>query len=132
MPIGERADEIGDCARPVPVALAVGRCLDFGHPVDELQAVGVRGANRIDHHLAVRQPSRPHHAGAGSSPRAARSLVACGRRLIPTPTAFISVVDSNIRQRIPASCSASPSVNPLMPAPTIMTASMFPPGRLVY
>src|SRR5260370_41805405 len=22
-------------------------------------------ADRIDHHLAVRQPSRPHHAGAG-------------------------------------------------------------------
>ncbi len=58
------ADEIVDRAWPVPVALAIDRRLDFGDPVDQLQPVGAGGADRIDHHLAVRQPSRPHHAGA--------------------------------------------------------------------
>ena len=64
MPVGKRADEVVDRARPVPVALAVDRSLDFSDPVDELQPVGAGGADRIDHHLAVRHPSRTHHAGA--------------------------------------------------------------------
>src|SRR6476646_5290704 len=65
MPVGKSTDEIPDRAPPVPVALEIVRRLDFGHPVDELQSVSTGGADRIDHHLAVRQPPRPHHAGAG-------------------------------------------------------------------
>src|SRR5260221_12511436 len=65
MPVGEGADEIPDRASPVPVALEIIRRLDFGHPIDELQSVWAGGVDRIDHHLAVRQPSRPYHAGAG-------------------------------------------------------------------
>ena len=65
MPVGERADEILDRTGPGPVALAIGLCLDFGHPIDELQPVRAGGlTDRIDHHLAVRQPASPHHAGA--------------------------------------------------------------------
>jgi len=67
MPVGERADEIVDRAGPVPVALAINRGFDFGHPVDQLQAVITGSTDRIDHHLAMRQPSRPHHAGAGQN-----------------------------------------------------------------
>src|SRR5258708_16571698 len=65
MPVGEGHDEIPDRASPVPVALEIVRRLDFGHPIDELQSVWAGGADRIDHHLAVRQPSPPYHAGAG-------------------------------------------------------------------
>src|SRR5260221_12021518 len=65
MPVGEGTDEIPDRASPVPVALEIIRRLDFGHPIDELQSVWAGGVDRIDHHLAVRQQSRPYHAGAG-------------------------------------------------------------------
>src|SRR5262249_2753471 len=61
---GERADEIVARSGAVPVALAVIRRLDFGDPVDELQAVRARGADRIDHHLSVRQPTGAPHARA--------------------------------------------------------------------
>src|SRR5271169_2000870 len=64
MPVGERADEVVDVPDPVPVALAVDRRFDFGNPVDGLQPVAVRGTDWIDHHLAVRQPSRPREARA--------------------------------------------------------------------
>jgi len=47
---------------------------------------------------------------------------------MPTPIGLISAADSNIRQGILAACSASPRVNPPMPAPTIMMSSMFPSG----
>src|SRR5471030_2303354 len=50
---------------------------------------------------------------------------------MPTPTARISAADSKMRQGIPAACSASPSVNPPMPAPTMMISSMFPSGALL-
>src|SRR5438874_6895758 len=56
MPVGEGADEILDRASPVPVALEIVRRLDFGHPVNKLEPVSTGGADRIDHHLAVRQP----------------------------------------------------------------------------
>ena len=39
---------------------------------------------------------------------------------MPTPIGLISAADSKIRQGMPAACSASPSVNPPMPAPTMM------------
>src|SRR4051812_39655505 len=42
---------------------------------------------------------------------------------MPTPIGLISAADSNIRQGIPAACSASPRVNPPTPAPTIMISS---------
>ena len=64
MPVGEGADEIVERTGPVPVALAIVRRFDFGDPVDELQPVRVHGADRIDHHLAMRQPAGAHHAGA--------------------------------------------------------------------
>ncbi len=64
MPVGERADEVVERAGAVPVALAIVRRLDLGDPVDQLQAVGAGLADRIDHHLAMRQPARAHHARA--------------------------------------------------------------------
>src|SRR5262249_8193968 len=62
MPVGERADEIVKRTGAVPVALAMIRRLDLCHPVDELQAVRAGGADRIDHHLPMRQPTGAHHA----------------------------------------------------------------------
>src|SRR5262245_50115374 len=48
---------------------------------------------------------------------------------MPTPIGLISDADSKIRHRIFAWCSASASVSPPMPAPTMMTSSpMAPPG----
>src|SRR5205085_113429 len=47
-----------------------------------------------------------------------------------TPTALISGADSKIRHGMFAACSASPSVNPPMPPPTIMMSSMFPSQEL--
>ena len=64
MPVGKGADEIVERTGTVPVALAITPRFDFGDPVDELQAVRVRGTDRIDHHLAMRQPAGAHHAGA--------------------------------------------------------------------
>src|ERR1700724_2946597 len=49
---------------------------------------------------------------------------------MPTPIGLISAADSNIRQGIPAACSASPRVNPPTPAPTIMMSSMSAPGHV--
>jgi len=52
------------------------------------------------------------------------------KQMMPTPIGLMSAADSNIRQGIPAACSASPRVNPPMPAPTIMMSSMSAPGAL--
>src|SRR5690242_5391313 len=64
-------------------------------------------------------------ASAGSRPSSASSRLACGSRLMPTPSGLISGAASKIRQGIPARCSLSPRVRPPMPAPTI-TTSMCP------
>ena len=64
MPVGEGGQKIAERARPVPVALAIDRGFDLGHPVDQLQSIRAGMADRINHHLAVRQPSGPYHAGA--------------------------------------------------------------------
>src|SRR5437868_3961393 len=65
-------------------------------------------------------------------PRTLRRLTPPGpsEKLTPTPIGLISAADSNIRQGMPRLCNASPSVNPPMPAPTMMTSSIFPPGAL--
>ena len=48
-------------------------------------------------------------ASAASRPSAASSLVACGSRLIPTPTALISAADSKMRQGMPRATQARAS-----------------------
>src|SRR5580692_111018 len=58
MPIGERAEEVVERAWAIPVAPAIDGSFDLGDPVDELQAVMARLADRVDHHLAMRQPTR--------------------------------------------------------------------------
>src|SRR5260221_14159912 len=72
--------------------------------------------------------STARRASAGARPSSASTLVACGSRLMPTPTALISGADSNTRQAMPARCSSSASVSPPMPPPTIRTS----PIGLVY
>src|SRR3984957_7603930 len=64
MPVGEGADEIAERACAIPVAPAIVGRLDFGDPVDELQAVTAGLTDRIDHHLAMRQPAGARHACA--------------------------------------------------------------------
>ena len=49
---------------------------------------------------------------------------------MPTPIALISAADFKDPAGNSAACSASPSVNPPMPAPTMMMSSMSPPGML--
>ena len=63
MPTREVANKILNAASSVPVAPLVTWRGDFGHPVDELMAVGIDVvANRIDHHFAVRVPACAGHA----------------------------------------------------------------------
>src|SRR5664279_4788389 len=64
MPVGEGADEIDQGASPVPVTFEIARRFDFGDPVDKLQSIAVDGADRVDHHLAMRQPAGTYQAGA--------------------------------------------------------------------
>src|SRR6478672_115925 len=61
-------------------------------------------------------------ASASSSPSAHNSREACGRILMPTPTALSSGAASKTRQAMPARCSIRPKVNPPMPAPIIRTS----------
>src|SRR5689334_9801283 len=68
-------------------------------------------------------------ASSGTRPSAPSAFVACGRRLMPTPTALISGADSKMRQAMPRRSSSSASVSPPMPAPMIrtsITASLLP------
>ena len=48
--------------------------------------------------------------------------MACGSRLMPTPSGWISGAASNTRQEMPAWCRLSASVSPPMPPPTISTS----------
>ena len=64
MPVGKSADEIVERARAIPVAPAIVGRLDLGDPVDELQAVAAGFTDRVDHHLAMRQPARARQARA--------------------------------------------------------------------
>src|SRR5262249_39563236 len=65
-------------------------------------------------------------ASAGCTPSAVSSRMACGRRLMPTPSGLISDAASNTRQRRPAACSVNASVCPPMPPP-MMSTSTVPP-----
>src|SRR5512135_1553007 len=58
-------------------------------------------------------------ASASSSPSSPSSRVACGSRLMPTPTALMPGADSYTRHGMPRACSASASVSPPTPAPTM-------------
>src|ERR1044071_9233523 len=67
-------------------------------------------------------------ASASCRPRSESPRVACGRMLIPTPSALTCGADSNTRQAMPRWCSSSASVSPPMPAPMMRMSSIF----LVY
>src|SRR3954469_12888424 len=74
---------------------------------------------------AVLTQTRCNDGTRASSPRA---LVACGSRLMPTPTALISGADSNTRHAMPRRCSSSAAVRPPMPPPMMRTSCI----ALVY
>src|SRR5690242_20255091 len=61
-------------------------------------------------------------SSAGSSPSAPSALVACGSRLMPTPSGRISGAASKTRQAMPRRCSSSASVRPPTPAPMMRTS----------
>src|SRR5207302_6969672 len=65
MPIGERSDEIVDVAWTIPVARLVAARLDLRDPVHQLSPLSIDiVANRINNHLAGREPSCADHARA--------------------------------------------------------------------
>src|SRR3954468_1707174 len=61
-------------------------------------------------------------ASAGISPSVSKTRLACGRILMPTPTALMCGADSNTRQAMPRRCSSSASVSPPMPPPMMRTS----------
>src|SRR6478609_3987602 len=67
-------------------------------------------------------------ASASCRPRSESTRHACGRMLMPTPSALICGADSNTRQPMPRWCSSSARVRPPIPAPMMRMSSIL----LVY
>src|SRR5882757_8216610 len=61
-------------------------------------------------------------ANASCRPSSLSSRMACGRRLMPTPSGSTSGAVSNTRAEMPAWCRLSASASPPMPPPTIRTS----------
>src|SRR5207248_6207582 len=71
----------------------------------------------------------PVAASSSANPNATGSRVACGRMLMPTPSAVSSRAASTTRTPMPAACRLNAAASPPIPAPTTKTSTTKLPVR---